>query len=91
MIVINTHRETAIVIKRDGHLVVLVTMGPGRLVTRRLAESQFRTEWSELDGPIQPTVQRFLDHARSFGASQEAIRGLERLLARDQWVVANLF
>jgi hypothetical protein len=91
MIVINALRATAVVIKRDGHQVVLVKMGPGRLVTQRLAESQFRAEWTELDAPLQDYVQRFLDHGRSFGASQEALRGLERLQQRDQWVVANLF
>ena len=91
MIVSNALRETAVVIKRDGHQVVLVKMGPGRLVTQRLAESQFRALWWEVDAPLQECVQRFLDHGRSFGASQEALRGLERLQQRDQCVIANLF
>ena len=91
MIVSNAQRETAVVIKRDGHQVVLVKMGPGRLVTQRLAESQFRSVWTENDAPLHECVQRFLDHGRSFGASQEALRGLERLQQRDQYVIANLF
>lgn len=91
MIVSNSLRETAVVIKRDGHQVVLVKMGPGRLVTQRLAESQFRATWAESNAPLQECVQRFLDHGRSFGASQEALRGLERLQQRDQCVIASLF
>lgn len=91
MIVSNVHRETAVVIKRDGTQVVLVKMGAGRLTTQRMLESAFRTDWHEVPGDLRMTVERFLSHARAFGASQEAIRGLERLQQRDRWVVGNLF
>lgn len=91
MIVSNANRETAVVIKRDGQQVVLVKMGAGRLTTQRMAESAFRAEWQEVPGDLRETVERFLNHARGFGASQEAIRGLERLQQRDRWVVGNLF
>lgn len=91
MIVTNLVRETAVVIKRDGQLVVLVKMGAGRLTTQRTTETAFRANWHELDTNVQETVDRFLAHARSFGASQEAIRGLERLQQRDRWVVGSLF
>lgn len=91
MIVTNSTRETAVVIKRDGQQVVLVKMGAGRLTTLRLTESAFRADWHEVPGDIREAVDRFLAHARNFGASQEAIRGLERLQQRDRWVVGNLF
>ena len=91
MIVINPAHETAIVTRRDGQTVVLVRFRAGKLGCERLTESAFREQWQESHYPLRETLDRFFQHAQAYGATREAIKGLERLRARDQSAIANLF
>ena len=54
-------------------------------------ETVFRETWRESHYPLQETIERFLEHARIHGCTQEAQKGLIRLQERDRAVVANLF
>lgn len=91
MIVSNAKHETAVVIRRDGKIVVFIRFKAGRLGCEREAESVFREQWSETSYPLSETLDRFLDHAQTHGCSQEALRGLEKLRARERNAVASLF
>ena len=91
MIVSNENHETAIVIRRDGQVAVFVRLKAGKLACEREAESVFRDPPREAPFPLTETLERFLEHARTYGCSQEALRGLEKLKARERNAVASLF
>lgn len=91
MVVTDSHRTTAIVIRNDGARVTLVPMKSGKLSARTLSFEQFRREWSETGYALSLAMTTFLAHVMKWGASMEAARGLEKLAARDRWVVASLF
>jgi hypothetical protein len=91
MIITNQHHETAIVIQHDGQTVTFVRLRIGKLGCERMTEATFREAWSESYLPLPDTIERFLEHGRTNGATQETIRGLTRLQERDQRVVASLF
>ncbi|MFT3849281.1 MAG: hypothetical protein QM739_11615 [Propionivibrio sp.] len=91
MIVSNAKHETAIVIRRDGHVAVFVRLKAGKLGCEREAERVFRERWQEAAYPLMETLDRFLAHAQTHGCSQEALKGLEKLKARERYAVASLF
>jgi len=91
MVVTNSQRSTAIVIRNDGHKVTLVPMKSGRLSARVLSFEEFREEWRETGYGLALALTTFLSHVMKWGASLEASKGLERLAARDRNVVASLF
>ena len=91
MVVTNIQRETAIVIRRDGQTAVFVRFNAGKLACDRLTEAQFREQWHATDYALSDALNRFFDHAKSHGATQEALKGLQKLQARDSTVIANLF
>ncbi|MEO8411840.1 MAG: hypothetical protein ABI478_14830 [Propionivibrio sp.] len=91
MIVINAAHETAIVVRRDGLTVVFVRLKTGKLSCERLTEVAFREQWQESHYPLRETLARFIQHAHLHGATQEAMRGLEKLGSRDRKAIANLF
>ncbi|HMX15332.1 MAG TPA: hypothetical protein PK375_03635 [Rhodocyclaceae bacterium] len=91
MLVTDTHRNTAIVIRNDGQEVTLVPMAGGRLSALHLKFGEFRTLWSELAQPLPEALAAFIDHAARWGATQEVKRGLEKLLARDRQMAGTLF
>ncbi|CAG1003391.1 hypothetical protein RHDC4_03380 [Rhodocyclaceae bacterium] len=90
MVVINSHRTTAIVVRNSHGKVTLVPMCSGRLAARTLAFGEFRAEWHETDYALPRALDSFLRHAAEQGATAEALRGLERLQARDA-CVSSLF
>ena len=91
MIVSNAKHETAIVIRRDGQTAVLVRLRAGKLGCERETESAFREHWREVPYPLMETLDRFLAHAQTHGCSQEALKALEKLKARERCAVADLF
>lgn len=91
VIVINGMRTTAVVIRRRGDNVTLVPMKSGRLSARTIGFDEFRREWTETGYALAQGLTTFLAHAMKWGASLEALRGLEKLAARDRFVVASLF
>jgi hypothetical protein len=91
MIVNNTQHETAIVIRRDGKTVVFVPFKAGKLTCERLTEAMFRDQWREAAYPLQETLDRFMAHAQTHGCTQEALKGLEKLKARERNAVSSLF
>lgn len=91
MVVTNNQRSTAIVIRNDGHRVTLVPMKSGKLSARTLSFEEFRAEWRETGYALSLALITFLSHVMKWGASMEAVRGLEKLAARDRFVVASLF
>jgi hypothetical protein len=91
MVVTDSHRTTAIVIRNDGHKVTLVPMKSGRLSARTLRFDEFRQEWRETGYGLALALTTFLTHVMKWGASLEVTKGLEKLAARDRNVVASLF
>ena len=91
MLVCNAQQEAAIVIRRQDGIVVFVRLKPGRLGCERATEAQFRDAWREQHGPLAESLTRFLAHAAAFGATQEALRGLDKLNDRERNAVASLF
>lgn len=91
MVVINGKRTTAIVIRNDGHKVVLVPMKSGKLSARSVSFDEFRQEWRELGYALSQALTTFLAHVMKWGASIEAKKGLAKLAARDRFVVDSLF
>ena len=91
MVVTNPRHETAIVIRRDGQITVFVRFRAGKLGCERLTETSFRHEWHDCAFPLEQTIDRFLAHIAAHGASQEALRGLQKLRSRDACVVGSLF
>ena len=91
MVVCNTQRTEAIVIRHDGQNVRLVSMRSGRLTVSRASREKFEAEWQVSNAPLSQTIALFLEHARQQGASVEAQKGLESLAHRDDPVVQPLF
>lgn len=91
MVVVDSKRTTAIVIRNDGHKVTLVPMKSGRLSAKTVSFSEFRQSWREAGYALSMALNAFLAHMLKSGASQEVARGLARLAARDRHVVASLF
>lgn len=91
MVVTNMQRCTAIVIRNDDHKVTLVPMKSGKLSSRTISFEEFRQEWRETGYALSLALTTFLTHVMKWGASLEARRGLQKLAARDRFVVASLF
>ena len=91
VVVINSNRTTAIVISRHGDRVTLVPMKSGRLSARTVNFEEFRKEWKETGYALSQAMTTFLAHIMRWGASLQASKGLEKLAARDRFVVASLF
>jgi hypothetical protein len=91
MIVTNAQHETAIVTRRDGKTVVFVRFNAGKLACERLTEAMFREQWQETHYPLGETLDRFFAHAQVHGCTQEALKGLEKLKARDRNALSSLF
>ena len=91
VVVTNAQRSTAIVIRNDGHKVTLVLMKSGKLSARTVSFTEFRANWQETGYALSVALTTFLSHIVKWGASLEATRGLEKLAARDRFVVASLF
>jgi hypothetical protein len=91
MVVSNAQHETAIVIRRDGSTAVFVRFRAGKLGCERLTEIAFRATWQENSFPLSETLERFFEHAQSFGCTQEALKGLEKLRARERNFISSLF
>jgi hypothetical protein len=66
-------------------------MKGGRLSARTLSFMEFRQEWREAGYSLSQALTTFLAHVMKWGASIEVSRGLEKLAARDRFVVATLF
>lgn len=91
MVVINSHRTTAIVVKNAGGRVTIVPMCSGRLAAQTMSFAEFLADWHEADYPLPKALDCFQRHADAQGATVEAARGLERIAARDRCVVSSLF
>jgi hypothetical protein len=91
MVVVNHCRTTAIVIRNDGNKVTLVPMKSGKLSAKSLPFAEFRKEWQETGYSLAQALTTFLAHVMRCGASLEVSKGLEKLAARDRFVVASLF
>lgn len=91
MVVTNEQRGTAIVIRNDGRTVTLVPMKSGKLNSRTISFEEFRREWHETGYSLSLALTTFLTHVMKWGASLETQRGLQKLAARDRFVVASLF
>jgi hypothetical protein len=52
---------------------------------------QFREQWHATDYALNEALNRFFEHAENHGATQEALKGLQKLQARDSTVIASLF
>lgn len=90
MVVTNSHRTTAIVIRNDGAHVTLVPMKGGKLFAETVSFAEFRGEWAETAYALDRALDTFLAHAQERGASAEVMRGLTRLQQRDA-LCASLF
>lgn len=91
MVVNNAQHETAIVIRRDGNTAVFVRFRTGKLSCERMTETSFREQWHESPFRLTDTLNRYFDHIQTYGCTQEALKGLEKLRARDRHVVSSLF
>lgn len=91
MVVTNSHRTTAIVVRNAGGKVTLVPMQSGKLTAQTLSFAEFLAEWHETDYALPKALDSFMRHVEEQGATAEAAKGLERLRARDSCVVASLF
>jgi hypothetical protein len=91
VVVINGNRITAIVIRHRGDKVTLVPMKGGRLSAKTLGFDEFRREWKEAGYALSLGLTAFLSHVMKWGASLEVIKGLEKLAARDRFVIGSLF
>lgn len=91
MVVTNSSRITAIVIRNDGRKVILVPMKGGKLSAKAVGFDEFRREWQETGYALSQALTTFLAHAMKWGASNEVSKGLEKLAARDRYVIASLF
>ncbi|GAB2182124.1 hypothetical protein DLREEDagrD3_23470 [Denitratisoma sp. agr-D3] len=91
MVVTDHTRNTAIVIRNDGHKVTLVPMKSGRLKARTISFEEFRQEWRETGYALSMALSTFFAHVMKWGASLEVTKGLEKLAARDRFVVGSLF
>lgn len=90
MVVTNSHRTTAIVVKNAGGKVTLVPMSSGKLSAVTLDFAEFLAEWREVDYSLPKALDNFRRHAETQGATAAAVKGLERLAERDR-AVPSLF
>lgn len=90
MVVTNSHRTTAIVVRNCHGKVTLVPMKSGKLAAQTLSFAEFLAEWHETAYDLPRALDNFLRHAEEQGATAEAAKGLERLRERDR-CVASLF
>ncbi|MGE5467968.1 MAG: hypothetical protein ACM3Y9_11145 [Ignavibacteria bacterium] len=90
MVVTNSHRTTAIVVKNAAGKVTLVPMSSGKLAAVTLSFAEFLAEWHEVDYALPKALDNFLQHAETQGATAAAAKGLQRLAERDR-VVGSLF
>ena len=90
MVVTNSQRVTAIVVKNTGGKVTLIPMASGKLAAQTLSFAEFLAEWHEADAALPQALDNFMRHAAEQGATAAAVRGLEHLRARDNFV-ASLF
>jgi hypothetical protein len=91
MVVTDCTRNTAIVIRNDGRKVTLVPMKSGRLKARTISFDEFRLNWRETGYALSMALSTFFAHVMKWGASLEVTKGLEKLAARDRFVVGSLF
>ena len=91
MVVINSHRTTALVVRNAGGKITLVPMQSGRLKAQTLSFAEFLAEWHETDYALPRALDNFMRHAAAQGATAEVAKGLERLRERDCHFVGNLF
>jgi len=91
MVVTDCSRNTAIVIRNDGRKVTLVPMKSGRLSARTISFDDFRHDWRETGYALSMALSTFFAHVMKWGASLEVTKGLEKLAARDRFVVGSLF
>jgi len=91
LVVTNSHRTTAIVVRNAGGKVTLVPMKSGKLAAQTLSFAEFLAEWHETDYALPKALDSFMHHAAEQGATAEAAKGLARLRTRDSCVVASLF
>ena len=52
---------------------------------------EFRRDWKETGYALSQAMTTFLAHIVKWGASLEVVKGLEKLAARDRFVVGSLF
>ena len=90
MVVTNSSRTTALVIRNDGRRVTLVPMKSGKLAALTLGFDEFRRDWAEADYALARALETFTGHLREWGATVEVTKGLDRLAARDR-IVPSLF
>jgi hypothetical protein len=90
LVVTNSHRTTAIVVKNTGGKVTLVPMSSGKLSAVTLGFADFLAEWHEVDYALPKALDSFLRHASEQGATTAAVKGLEKLAERDR-AVPSLF
>lgn len=80
MVVINHNRCTAIVVARkECGTFLLVPMSAGSLSLIELPKRVFEREWRALDYPTAIAIERFLTHAKTHGATNAAMRGLNQV------------
>ena len=92
MVVINAQHETAVVIRRDGETVVFVRFTAGKLTCERATELGFRELWKESHHlALADTLDRFVAHGETHGITQEAAKGIEKLMARERNALSQLF
>lgn len=91
MVVTDCSRNTAIVIRNDGRKVTLVPMKSGKLSARTISFEDFRQNWRETGYALSMALSTFFAHVMKWGASMEVSKGLEKLAARDRFVVGSLF
>lgn len=79
MVLINTHRQTAVVITQGPVWVTVVKMEDGRLHISRLSQENLEEEgWRELDYPTAKAATRYLQHPG--GVSDAARRALVEVI-----------
>ena len=91
MVVTNSHRTTAIVVRNARGKVTLVPMKSGKLAAQTLTFAEFLAEWHETDYALPKALDTFMRHVEEKGATSEAAKGLERLRERDTCVIESLF
>jgi hypothetical protein len=68
MVVTNSSRTTAIVIRNDGHKLVLVPMKGGKISAKAVAFDEFRRDWTETGYALSQALTTFLAHVMKWGA-----------------------
>lgn len=79
MVLINNHRQTAIVLAQGPVWITCVQMQDGQLTTGKLSQDDVdEAGWRELDYPLEKAIRQYLRHPG--GVSPAARRELEALL-----------